>query len=178
MAKPYVINITDGVGSSNVLTGSYSVSAAVSGYDNSSIDPASLVVDAATLEYTLKISATGTLTLHVSENGTESGVSIVGAKFVRCDKDGNSYGNEIVSDVSGNAVFNNVPFSSDSEILIYYKQTASDSEHDFDTSLKSISMADSTKTEQIINSLPSLKQFGLVDANYENLPINGSITLS
>ena len=39
MAKDHLIPITNGVGSKELLRGSYDVSANVSGYDNSSINP-------------------------------------------------------------------------------------------------------------------------------------------
>lgn len=179
MARPYNITINNGSGSANVLNGSYTVTSNTKGYNDTSIDPSSITVDAATNSYNLKISATGALTLHVSEDGTSSGTAVVGAKFIRCDQEGNTYGSEITSDGSGNAVFNNVPYSSDSSILIYYKQTASDGEHDFDNTLKNISLSTETLTNEVTNALPLPKTFNLTDSNYDGLKIDsGQLTLS
>lgn len=179
MAKPYSINIVNGVGTGEVLDGTYTVTANVEGYDNTSIDPSSLTVVEGTNEYSLSISATGTLTLHVTEDGTSGGVPVVGATFYRTSLDGTTYGNPIVTDSSGNAVFNNVPFSSASTINIYFKQTTSDGNHSFDDSVKTISLTESTLTSEIINLPAVTRTFNLTDKNYDNLVIDsGSITLS
>lgn len=44
MAKPYEISITDGVGSSSILNGQYGVTSEITGYDNSTINPANVEV--------------------------------------------------------------------------------------------------------------------------------------
>lgn len=179
MAKPYEILITNGKGSAAIATGSYSVTATVDGYDNLSIDPSTLEVNSDTDEYNLTISATGTLTLHVTDDGTEDGTAIVGAVFYRTDSTGNIYGNPITSNESGIAIFNNVPFNDTGDVNIYYKQTASDGEHDFDTEVVSTSMTSSTMTEEVFNPPASTKTLNLTDENYEGLPIeNGTIILN
>lgn len=179
MAKPYEVTITNGEGSSAIATGSYSVTASVNGYDNSTIDPSTLIVKSDAGEYSLEISATGTLTLHVTDDGTEMGTPIEGAIFYRTDKDGNQYGTPITSNETGTAVFNNVPFTNDGSVNIYYKQTASDGEHDFETEVVTISMTSSTMTEEVFNPPASTKTLKLTDANYEGLPIeSGILTLN
>lgn len=179
MARPYNITITDGVGSAQVLDGNYSVTANVDGYNNSSISPNSLEIVQGTNNYELKISADGTLTLHVSETGEASGKAVVGAKFIRCDSNGTTYGNEIQSDESGNAVFNNVPYGTTGAVKIYYKQTSSDGEHQFDNTLKEIILEASTETVEVINQQPPLRTFTLTDSNYSGLLIkSGSISLN
>lgn len=179
MAKSYNITIANGSGQANVLNGSYSVSSNTTGYLDSSIDPKTLEVVEGTNEYQLKISAEGTLTLHVTETGESSGTAVVGAKFIRCDSNGNTYGTEVTTDASGNAVFNNVPFDASNAPIIYYKQTATDDSHTFDASLKNITLESSTKTVEVINPLPATRTFTLTDANYSGLPIaSGSIILS
>lgn len=179
MAKPYTVNITNGQGSAEVLNDTYTVTANVTGYDNATIDPSSLQVVAGTNSYAFTISATGTLTLHVTEDGTSTGTPIVGATFIRTDSTGTEYGSLITTDSTGNAVFNNVPFAQTGAPTIYFKQTASDGEHEFDTSVQSTTMTESTSTLEITNAAPALRTFTLQDANYENLNIDaGSITLS
>ena len=178
MAKPYIVNITGGTGTEAILNDSYNVTASVTGYDNTSILPATLNVVDGTNTYALTIAATGTLTLHVTEDGTTTGTPIVGATFVRTDASGTTYGSAITSDSSGNAVFNNVPFAASGAPLIYYKQTASDGEHEFDSSVQNTSLEASAETVEVTNAAPAIRTINLTDANYANLPIDGEITLN
>lgn len=179
MAKPYIIDITNGEGSKQVLNGDYTVTASVTGYDNSSILPANVTISDSAASYDFTIASTGTLTLHVTEDGTENGTPVVGATFVRCDADGNTYGTEITTNDQGNAIFQYVPFAETSAPLIYYKQTASDGEHQFDNTLKNTSLTENTKTIQVANPSPATKTFTLKDANYSGLKIQtGQITLN
>lgn len=173
------ITITNGTGTSELINGTYTVTADVTGYDNTTINPDSITVDSSTNNYAFTIAATGTLTLHVTEDGTISGTPIVGATFVRTDSTGTQYGSPIASDSDGNAIFNNVPFASTDAPNIYYKQTASDGEHEFDDEVQSTTMTTQTQTIQIENERGATRNITLTDANYENLPIeNGTIILS
>lgn len=179
MNNQYNIIISNGSGTENVLNGNYSVTSQVTGYLDTSIDPSTLNVVEGTNTYDLKISAEGTLTLHVTETGESTGTAIQGAKFIRCDADGNTYGTEIETDVTGNVSFENVPYDANNAPLIYYKQTATSGNHEFDSSLKNISLESITKTVEVSNPLAALRTFTLKDANYEGLSIaSGNITLS
>ena len=175
MAKTIII--TDGSGSSSIINGSYDVSASVNGYDNTSINPNDVTITEGTNTYAFTIAASGTLTLHVTEDGTAGGTPVVGATFVRTDSSGNEYGTAITSDSNGDAVFNNVPYAETDAPTIYYKQTASDGNHEFDNSLQNTTMTTSTSTIQIQNPLGATRTINLTDANYSNLPINGTLTL-
>lgn len=179
MAKRHVISITNGKGSLELDNGTYSVSATVAGYDSSTIDPTSQEITEGVDSYNFTISATGTLTLHVTDDGTEIGVPIVGATFIRCDSEGTTYGTEITTDDEGNAVFNNVPFSTEGDAPnIYYKQTASDGEHTFNSDLQTVTLEAETHTIEIENPMAASREFNLTDAYYEGLPIaDGSLTL-
>lgn len=170
MAK--VVNITNGVGTESLINGTYTITAEVNGYDNTSIDPSSITVVEGTNTYPFTIAATGTLTLHVTEDGTASGTPIVGATFVRTDSSGTEYGTPITTDTQGDAVFNNVPFSSTNAPLIYYKQTASDGNHEFDNTVQNTSLTTSTQTNQIQNAVGATRTINLTDENYQNLPID------
>lgn len=176
MAKTIII--TNGSGTSNLINDTYSVTSSVTGYDNTSINPSSINVVEGTDTYSFTISATGTLTLHVTEDGTQTGTPIVGATFVRTDSTGNTYGSAITSDTNGDAVFNNVPFDSTNAPTIYFKQTASDGDHEFSDQVQSTTMTTSTSTLEIQNALGALRTINLTDANYENLPLDGSLTLT
>lgn len=177
MNKEYNITITNGVGTESILNGTYSASANVNGYDNTSINPDSITVAAGTDTYSFTIAAEGTLTLHVSEDGTSTGTPVVGATFIRTDAEGNEYGTAITSDASGNAVFDNVPYGENAP-AVYFKQTASDGEHEFSSAVVTVTLTNQTQTEEIQNALPASRTINLTDANYANLPITGTITLN
>lgn len=176
MAKSVII--TNGTGTSNLINDTYSVTASVTGYDNTSIDPTSISVVEGTNTYAFTISATGTLTLHVSEDGTSTGTPIVGATFVRTDSSGTEYGSPITSDSNGDAVFNNMPFDSTNAPTIYFKQTASDGDHEFSSAVQSTTMTTSTNTLEIQNTVGALRTINLTDENYANLPVDGTLTLT
>lgn len=179
MAKQYTININNGTGTEKISNGVYNATATSNGYDASTLDPKSITVNAETNTFDFKIGATGTLTLHITETGEASGTPIVGATFVRCDSTGNTYGNPITTNEQGNAVFNNVPFDANNAPAIYYKQTQSDSTHDFDNTLKNTTLTESTKTVEVQNPAAATKTVNLTDANYSGLKIESAqITLS
>lgn len=176
MAK--IININNGQGSEELINGQYTVEANVVGYNNTSINPSTLDVVEGTNTYQFTISATGTLTLHVTEDGTTTGTPIVGATFVRTDSTGTEYGGVITTDSNGDAVFNNVPFDATNAPTIYYKQTASDGDHEFINTVQQATLTTSTSTVEIQNAPGATRTITLTDANYSNLPIeSGTLTL-
>ena len=176
MAK--VVSITNGTGTAELINDTYTVTADVTGYDNTSIDPSTLNVVEGTDTYAFTISASGTLTLHVTDDGTTTGNPIVGATFIRTDSTGTEYGTIITTDASGNAVFNNVPFAETGAPTIYYKQTASDGDHEFVSTVQNTTMTESTATVEITNPVGATRTINLTDTNYANLPIDGSMTLT
>lgn len=177
MAK--TVNIVNGTGTSQLINDTYAVTASVTGYDNSSINPNSVSIVDGTNSYAFTISATGTLTLHVTEDGTSAGTPIVGATFYRTDSTGVEYGTAVTTDSNGDAVFNNVPFADSNAPVIYYKQTASDGDHEFDNTVQNTTMTTNTSTIEVQNPVGASRTITLTDANYSNLPIDsGSITLT
>lgn len=179
MAKTHVIPITNGIGSIEIVDGEYNATANVAGYDNATLSPSTQTITEDVDTYEFTIQATGTLTLHVSDDGSEIGVPIVGATFYRCDAEGTTYGDVITTDDDGNAIFNNVPYSEESTgPTIYYKQTASDGEHTFVDTVQETTLEAETKTVEIENAVAATRTFKLTDASYEGLPIaDGEITL-
>lgn len=173
------IPITNGKGSLELVDGNYNVASIVPGYDDSTIDPVTIEVTEGVDEYSFTISATGTLVLHVSDDGTEIGVPIENATFSRCDSEGTPYGDPITSDVDGNATFNNVPFAEENAPVVYYKQTASDGEHTFDDTLKEVTLTEESTTIEISNPMAAARTINLTDAYYSGLPIaSGEISLT
>ena len=170
MAK--VITITDGTGTSELINDSYTVTAEVTGYENTTITPETVNIEPGTNTYAFTIAANGTLTLHVTEDGTSTGTPIVGATFVRTDSAGIQYGDAITTDASGNAIFNNVPFAQTSAPNIYFKQTASDGNHEFDDTVQTTTMTTDTSTLEIQNTVGATRTINLTDTNYANLPID------
>ena len=174
-----IINITNGTGSSDLINDTYTVTANVVGYDNTTVNPSTINVVEGTNTYALTIEATGTLTLHVTDDGTSSGNPIVGATFIRTDASGTEYGSPITTNSTGDAVFDNVPYATAGAPLIYYKQTASDGDHEFSTLVQNTTLTTSTLTVQIENAVGATRTINLIDANYPNLPIGeATITLT
>lgn len=177
MAKS--VTITNGTGSTALINDSYSVTAEVLGYDNTTINPDSVTIEEGTNAYAFTIAANGTLTLHVTEEGTAQGTPVVGATFVRTDVNGNEFGTPVTSDDEGNAVLANVPYDANNAPTIYFKQTASDGEHEFDSAVQNTTLTTQTGTLEIANPQGEVRTITLTDANYENLPVDsGTLTFT
>ena len=177
MAK--IVNITNGTGSVELINDTYTVTADVTGYDNTTINPNSINVTSGINNYDFAIAATGTLTLHVTDTGLSTGTPIVGAIFIRTDSTGTEYGSQITTNSNGDAIFNNVPFDATNAPTIYFKQTASDGDHEFDNTVQSTTLTSSTQTLEIQNPTGASRTINLTDSNYSNLPIeSGSITFT
>lgn len=176
----HIIPITNGKGSKELADGEYTVTASIAGYDNSSILPSTQSITEDVLNYDFTIAATGTLTLHVTDDGTDIGIPIVGATFHRCDSVGTTYGDVVTTDDSGNAVFNAVPYSTEGHApTIYFKQITSDGEHTFSVDLQNTTLEEENETVEIENPMAAERTFSITNANYEGLPItDGQITLT
>ena len=175
----HTIPITNGKGSIELVTGTYNATAVAGGYDPSALSPSSITIIDETDTYAFTISAKGTLTLHVTDTGDpDTGVQIIGAKFVRTDSTGTINGPEISTNDDGNAVFNNVPFAASGSNKIYYKQISGDGGHTFDDTVKSITMTEESETVEIANPEAPIRNFTLMDASFPNIPIiDGQIIL-
>lgn len=174
----YIVPITNGIGSKELNDGNYSVTANVTGYDNSTLSPSNITVSSDVSTYEFTVAATGKLTLRVSDTGTAIGLPIMNAKFYRCDASGKTYGSAIVSDSIGLAVFDNVPYASVNAPYIYFKQVESDSEHSFNKDVQKIALDKENAILEILNAPAPERTFKLTDANYAGLPIeDGEIIL-
>lgn len=174
----YIVPITNGIGSKELNDGNYSVTANVTGYDNSTLSPSNITVSSGVSTYEFTIAAAGKLKLHVSDSGSTIGLPIVGAKFYRCDAAGKTYGSEITTDSIGVAVFDNVPYADDDAPFVYFKQVESDSEHSFSKDVQKVALVKEETTLEIENAPAPERTFKLTDANYAGLPIeDGEIIL-
>ena len=175
----HTIPITNGKGSIELVTGTYNAQASAGGYDASTLNPKSVTIIDGTDTYAFTISATGVLTLHVTDNGDPStGVQIIGAKFIRTNSTGTIVGKEITTNTDGDAVFNNVPFAESGSTAIYYKQISGDGGHTFDTAVKSTVMTTESQVVEIENPSAPERNFTLMDASFPNIPImDGQIIL-
>lgn len=178
MVKPYTITITNGEGSGAILNGQYTVSADVTGYNVDSIDPKQLTVVEGTNTYTFEIEAAGTLTLLVTEDGLETGTPIAGAKFYRTDSTGTEISAEYTSNDQGYVTIEHVPFAATGAPTIYYKQTASDGDHEFDSTVKNITLTTQTQTVLIENTPAVERIITLTDKYFADVDLNGTITLN
>lgn len=178
MAK-YDISITNGTGQQEILNGSYTIASNIKGYDNTTIDPKNVTFDASKNTLNLTIAGNATLTLHVTENETSTGTAVSGATFQRCNQDGTvSYGNPVTSDSTGNAIFEHFPYDTSEPITVYYKQLNSDGSHEFDNTVKTISMDNQTKLIEVKNAKASLRTLTVKDQYYQEVSdINGTISL-
>ena len=176
----HTIQITNGKGSIEIVDGTYKAQGVAGGYDASTFSPKSVTIVSGTDTYAFTIGANGTLTLHVTDTGNpDSGIAVVGAKFVRTDSTGTINGVEAVTDSDGNAIFRNVPFAPSGSTEIYYKQITSDGGHTFDDTVKSIIMTTSTETVEIANPAAPVRNIMLTDASFPNIPIkDGQIILA
>lgn len=73
----HTIPITNGKGSIELVTGTYKAQAVAGGYDASTLDPKSVNIIDGTTTYAFTISATWTLTLHVTDTGNPDTVKSI-----------------------------------------------------------------------------------------------------
>lgn len=174
------VPITNGKGSVHVVPGTYGVAGTAVGYMANTLEPTSVTIADETSEYSFTIEASGTLTLHVTDDGTELGVQVVGATFQRCDAEGNTYGSAVTTNGDGDAVFEHVPFSTVGDApKVYFKQLNSDEGHTFNSNLQETSLTASTATVQIQNPEANTKNFNLTDKHYDGLPVaDGNLVLT
>ncbi len=178
MGRRHTVNISNGQGKIKIVNGTYKVSATAAGYDSDSLTPQNVSIIEGTNEYTFNITASGTLTLHVTETGESSGTQVIGAKFIRTDSNGTIIGKDATTDSNGDAIFQNVPFSSNQTAEIYIKQITSDGAHTFEETVKTIKMTTDAETVQITNPQATERTISLVDTNYINIPVkDGQIIL-
>ena len=168
----YNVQITNGSGSQAMKRGNYSVTVTANGYDATSLSPETYAVSDAEGTGTFTVSANGVLTLVFNETGAAGGTPVTAGSVVMTDSTGNTeYGSPVTITAQGEAVFNNVPYSSASPYALYFKQTASDDTHNPIETVISVSMSEASETQYVLNSPIAVQTFSISDVNYSGLPI-------
>lgn len=169
----YNVNIVNGVATVDLPAGSYTVSAVtVNGYKLDTLNPTSLTVTAAAAT-DFEIAADGTLTVHVTEDGTSGGTVVAGSKFQRCDKNGNTVGTEQTTDLSGNVSFSNTPYG-DLTSKIYLKNTQAAIGHVLLDDILEFIPTTQTQTCELAEPLVYTQTINLTDENYVGLNIENA----
>lgn len=165
------VQITNGTGSESMKRGSYTVSVNANGYDSASLSPTSYTATDSEGSGAFTLSATGVLTLIFNETGAAGGTPITAGSVVMTDSTGNvQYGSPITISATGEAVFNNVPFS-ETPYVLYFTQLSSDDAHNEFVGVITVNMTDAAQTQYVLNTPIALQTFTLTDANYAGLPI-------
>lgn len=163
----YNVQITNGVGSAAMKSGTYTVTASANGYDATTLSPTSYTATAAAGSGAFTLSADGVLTIIFNETGAEGGTPITSGSVVMTDASGETqYGSPISIGADGTAVFNNVPYNLDTPYLLYFKQLSSDDGHNVYSGVFAVGMGSAAQTEYIVNSPIAEQSFNLTDANY------------
>lgn len=174
MANKYDISIVNGQGTEEVLKGSYSVTGNFPGYDATTLTPTTVTIGDETT-YAFTISATGALTVHVSDG---AGTDIVGATLTLTDENGVAIGEVQTTDASGNVTFANVPYGTETGVpAVYFKQLTSDGAHEFSEEVQSTTLTTQAETYEVTNTPAETKTFTVADANYTSIPVDGTLTI-
>ena len=168
----YNVTITEGVGTQNMKAGTYTVTAAASGYDATSLSPTSYTATAEAGSGVFTLSANGALTLVFNETGAQGGTAVTSGSVVMTDSTGNvQYGSPVTINATGEAAFPNVPYDSGTPYVLYFKQLSTDDNHNVYSGVITVNMASASQTEYVVNSAIAAQSFTLTDANYSGLPI-------
>ncbi len=175
----YNVTITNGTGSQRMQTGTYSVTATATGYDESTLSPTTYTATDSTGSQAFTLSANGTLTFNVNETGAAGGTPITSGSVIMTDATGNTeYGTAQTIGADGNVVFNNVPYgSAGAPFRLYFKQLSTDADHNIFDGVITVDMTSQTQTEYIQNTATAEQTFTLSDATY-GLPIDGTLNFT
>ncbi len=174
----YQVTITNGTGSLAMQKGEYAVTCTqAQGYNLTSLSPTTYTVTTAPGSQAFTLTADGTLTLTVNETGAQGGTPITSGSIVMTDQTGaTEYGSAVTIDQTGVATFNNVPYGDGTNpITLYFKQTATDADHNLYESVITVTMDAQTVTSYVKNDPIALQSFTLTDATYSGLPVGDAI---
>lgn len=176
----YDVTITNGTGSQNMMAGTYTVTATEApGYDLTTLTPTTYTATTAEGTGDFTLSAAGTLTFIVNETGAAGGTPITSGTIVMTDSTGTTeYGTAVSINANGEAVFENVPYGTETEpYTLYFRQLTTDDTHNVYDGVITVNMITQNQTEYIQNTATAVQTLTLTDANY-NLPIDGTLTFT
>lgn len=163
----YNVQITNGVGSTEMKSGSYSVSVSANGYEATSLSPTSYTATAAEGSGAFTLSANGVLTIIFNETGAEGGTPVTSGSVVMTDSTGaTEYGSPVSISSAGVATFSNVPYNADTPYMLYFKQISTDDNHNIYEGVFIVGMGAIAQTEYVINTPIATQSFTLTDAEY------------
>ncbi|HBF86474.1 MAG TPA: hypothetical protein DDW54_02210 [Clostridiales bacterium] len=171
----YNVQITEGAGSAPMKKGNYSVTAMANGYEATTLSPSTYT--AADTEGTgaFTISANGVLTIVFNETGAAGGTPVISGSVVMTDATGaTQYGSPVNISATGEAVFNNVPYSSETPYVLHFVQLATDDGHNLFDGVITVNLSSENQTEYVVNSPIATQNITLADANYSGLPVAGA----
>ena len=153
--------------------GTYSVSVSANGYEATTLSPTNYTATESAGSGSFTVSADGTLTLVFNDTGASGGTPVTSGSVVMTDGTGaTEYGSPVTIGATGEAVFNNVPYSAGTPYVLYFVQKATDADHNLYEGVITVNMANATQTEYVLNSPIALQSFTLTDANYQGLPVS------
>ncbi len=175
----YNVTITNGTGSQAMQKGTYNVTATANGYDTSTLSPTTFTASESPASQSFTLTANGTLTFNVNETGTAGGTPITSGSIIMTDSTGTiEYGQAVNISATGDAVFANVPYGTTGDpFQLYFKQLATDDNHNIFEGVISVAMTSQTQTEYIQNTAIATQTFSLNDATY-GLPIDGTLNFT
>jgi len=176
----YNVQITNGVGSQSMQSGTYDVTVEANGYEASTLSPTTFTATAAAGSENFTLCANGTLTLIFNETGAEGGTPVTGGSVVMTDAAGTTeYGSAVTIGSNGEAVFNNVPYGDGTPYVLYFVQKATDDEHNVYDGVITVNMSAATQTQYVENLPCAVQSFTLTDQTYDGLPIaNATLTFT
>ena len=173
----YQVTITNGNGSQAMKKGEYDVTCTqAQGYDLTSLSPAVFTATAEAGSQAFTLQANGTLTLTVNETGAQGGTPVTSGTIVMTNSSGSAtYGSPVTISATGVATFNNVPYGDGTTPkTLYFKQTATDANHNIYEGVITVSMDAQTLTSYVQNTPIATQNFTLNDATYSGLPIDSA----
>lgn len=152
------------------------VSNTLRGYTTATAAP--FTVTPGATQVTVKLTAAGTLTVHVSDDLDDD---IIAGSLQLCSQDGLTlYGSPASIGTDGVATFQNVPYDSITPLTLWVKQLQTDYLHNVFPGVQSVLMAEATQTLELLNERKSSTvTVTAQDAVYADIvPLNGEASFT
>ena len=168
----YNVQITNGAGSQQMKSGNYAVTATASGYEATTLSPTVYTATGSEGTGAFTLSANGVLTLIFNETGASGGTPVTSGTVVMTDAAGTTqYGSPVSISATGEAVFNNVPYDTETPYVLHFVQLTTDDGHNVYSGVITVNTSAATQTEYVVNAPIAAQNITLTDANYSGLPV-------